>query len=355
LVRAANWYHEFAVSLRVIWGWLRLPRGRPTPEAYVAVRTYALNIANAFSVLPTERAKRHLLALASLVAEEGWPSIALELAHRQRAVVPPVWETYYRWMCGDVISAARLLIDTVLPDGELPDWAPLLLAAFLLQDGDDGRYASCAHSVLGPRASLLVARLKQDTEDLLEPQEAADILRISRDCPRQFHQGISQFVFRYGYAGLVSAADLSDENAALWYLLNADFRHALQCARKALASNKALAIPRLVLASLWLCEQPHRAARVTERLLYPELTHGYLDTEQHVAKHLAKAIKQAGTSASWRDDVNDAIQTCIRTHDVPLLHLVAHIAWCMGEPSWSEEVLSVLENWRVEPYLLLQR
>lgn len=353
-VRAIEWLHELLLSLRVFWGGLKIPANGPPPDTYRAVWSYAHDTADLLSRLPAERAKRHLLALCAFVAQEGWPSVAAELAHQYRAIVSPMYEAYYRWYCGDAVNAWRIVVESSCSPENLPEWVPLLITSLLLDPKGNDYEIGSAQSLLAPSVLQFVAQQRHCQEGLLGEQAAIDLLTAAKRCYREIQQWAAAIVLRHGHVGLVSPTDLSSEYAALWYLLNGEFYRAKQLARRALLRDKSLTIPRLVLASLWMPSRLEKAQKVVERLLFPEITHCYVNWEQDVARKIARVIREDVTLSSPDHEISDIVQTCQQAYDVALLHIAAHVAWCAGLPSWNDSVLRLLDDWGVAEYPTLQ-
>ena len=338
----------------MIWGGLRIPANSPPPDTYRAVRSYALGTGELLNGLPAERAKRHLLALCAFIAQEGWPSVAAELAHKYRAIVSPIYEAYYRWYCGDAVNAWRIVVESGCSPDDLPEWVPLLITSFLLGPKSNEYEMSSAQSLLPPSVLQFVAQQRHSQESLLRDQAAVDLLTAAKRCHREIQRWAAAVVLRRGHVGLLSPIDLSSEYAALWYLLNGEFGRAKQLARKALLKDKSLAIPRLVLASLWMPGRLEKAQKVVERLLFPELTHCHVSWEQEVARKIATVIREDVTLSSPDQEIGSTVQICQQAHDVALLHITAHVAWCAGLPSWSDPILRLFEDWGVAEYRTLQ-
>jgi hypothetical protein len=353
-VWAAKWWHEFMISLQIIWGWLRIPRSRPLPEIHTAVRYYVQRVAGSLSRLPAGRARKHLLALADIVARDGWPSVAAEVVRQHSSIVLREHEAYFQWRCGDIEGAYRIIAESLSLSHTVPQWAILLITSSLLQRRGECHLLDNGQSLLPPHICRFITQAKRSLEDLGQQRNALDLLDASRQCPTDMRQWAAEVVMRYGHINLVSPDDLSQEGAALWYLLNGKLSRSRQIARQALTNDMSRASPRLILASLYIPDRPNKARSVSEYLLFPELTHGFVSSERDVAKKLAKVIWEDGSPSYLDKEIDGAVQICMWQHDVGLLHLIAHIAWYAKRSFWSEYILNLFDEWGVVEYPMLR-
>lgn len=356
-MKVVRWLKELREGIWLIHTYLQTFRTSSIPDRYIALRSLTLEALRRWQLLSEDQASTWVDALAYLMYQDGYPSLALELVSkcsrfpheyslRQQAL--------YRWNCGDTRGAWELLVRLAEVTDDLPAWSSTLsIACGIVEDNMEEEAMQRRIPVVSAHFIRLVRGLTRQS-----PTESdfRRLLYTAGDYNEQIRQWAAETAMRCGFFSLVTPADLHPEAAAVWYLWYGKVRLAARTARKAYFANRGAPIACLTKALLdEALHRSQRAKRISERLLYPELTHGFVNRDRYVARAVSGCIWWNSDDERCLYEIQDAFDVSVRARDVVLLHFCACAANKLQERELVDHALDTLTNWKIPVYPLLQR
>lgn len=356
-MKVVQWLRELREGIWLICSYLRAFRASSVPDRYIALRCLTFEALRRWELLSEDKAGSWIDSLAYLLYRDGYPSLALELvSHCSR--FPYEYslrqQALYRWNCGDTRGAWELLVQLAEVTDDLPAWSSALsIACGIVDDNMDEQAVERRIPVGAVHFIRLVGGLMRRSPN---ESDFRRLLYTAGDYDERVRQWTAETAVRCGFFSLVSPADLEPEAAAVWYLWYGNVKLAARTARKAYFANRGAPIACLMKALLdEVLHRPQRAKRISERLLYPELTHGFVNRDRYVARAVSRCIWWNSDLERCLYEIQDAFDVSVKARDVVLLHFCACAADKLQERELVDHALDILTNWRIPVYPLLQR
>jgi len=342
-----RWLKDIQVGLVLLWGYARLPSRRPIPELHLAVRHYAQTSMRAIAELPLESRGKWAYRLCWLLYVEGWRATALEVAKTFGDALSAVDLALFYWNGGDHQSAVDLLIQQNADLSKLPAWATMAVGWYFMSECEVGFLSKMTL----PETTRRVLEEISQVPPSFCPERVEAVLQEARNAGPEIQEWVADLLLVWGALNHLSPQQLGAGHRAVWHLLCGELQDAHRWAIRALRKDKACMLSRLVLAVTLRARQPSKSRRVVERLLYPELTHGVVNTESRIGRLIAKCL--TGHQVT-NEEMEESIKMCEFLHDAVLLVFVMYGAHVLGNNAAVSLACNTLKQWQACEFPILQ-